>query len=70
VRISLRGRATTLAVPLKYSLGPLELSADGELALKQTELGLTPFTALLGALQVQDEMRIRFHVVARAAPTP
>jgi hypothetical protein len=70
VRISLRGRATTVAVTLKYSPGPLELSADGELALKQTELGLTPFTALLGALQVQDEMRIRFHLVARAAPTP
>jgi hypothetical protein len=69
VRIALRGRDTTVAVPVKYSLGPLELSADGELALKQTELGLTPFTALLGALQVQDEMRIRVHLVARAAPT-
>jgi hypothetical protein len=69
VRLVVRGRATLLMVPLKYSPGPLELTVDGELTLKQTELGLTPFTALLGALQVQDEMRVRFHLVARAAPT-
>jgi hypothetical protein len=37
--------------------------------LKQTDLGLTPFTALLGALQVVDEMKVRFHIVARAATT-
>jgi len=37
--------------------------------LKQSELGLTPFSALLGALQVQDEMRVRFRIVARAAGT-
>jgi hypothetical protein len=35
--------------------------------LRQTDLGLTPFTALLGALQVQDEMQISFRIVARAA---
>ena len=41
--------------------------ASGELALRQSELGITPYSAMLGALQVQDEMRVKFRLVARAA---
>jgi hypothetical protein len=36
----------------------------GEFALRQSELGLTPFSAMLGALQVQDEMHLTFRLVA------
>jgi len=54
-------------VPLCYRLGDGVLTATGEFPLRQSELGLTPFSAMLGALQVQDEMRIRLRVVARAA---
>ncbi len=43
---------------------------SGEAPLRQSDLGLTPFSALLGALQVQDEMRVRFRIVARAAGSP
>jgi hypothetical protein len=43
------------------------VEASGEFPLRQTDLGLTPFSAMLGALQVQDEMRISFHIVAQAA---
>jgi len=46
-----------------------QLTASGELPLKQTDLGLTPFTAMLGALAVQDEMKVRFHFVAHEATT-
>jgi hypothetical protein len=34
--------------------------------VRQSDLGLTPFSALLGALQVQDEVRLRFRILARA----
>ncbi len=69
VQINIRGQAHTMSVPVNYSLANGELVASGELPIKQTDLGLTPFSALLGALQVQDEMRVRFRIVARQART-
>jgi hypothetical protein len=34
------------------------------LELRQTALGLTPYSLMLGALQVQDAIRIKFNIVA------
>jgi len=67
VEATVRGTAHTLTAPVRYRLegGRLELSADTP--LRQSDLGLTPFSALLGALVVQDEMRVRLQIVARAA---
>src|SRR5581483_3885381 len=69
VQVSVRGRASTVVVPLHYEQHADEIVIAGDFPLKQTDLGLTPFSALLGALQVVDEMRVRFRIVARAAPT-
>jgi polyisoprenoid-binding protein YceI len=57
-----------IRVPLHYELQPTQLTVSGELPLKQTDLGFTPFSALLGALQVEDEMHVKFRIVARPAP--
>ena len=68
VQSSVRGQLRTFTVPVRYRIaadGALE--ASGEFPLRQSELGLTPFSALLGALQVQDEMRISFRIMAHAA---
>ena len=68
VQSSVRGQLRTFTVPVRYRLaadGALE--ASGEFPLRQSELGLTPFSGLLGALQVQDEMRISFRIMAHAA---
>lgn len=64
VLMSVRGQTHSVSVPVVYSLENGTITASGELPLRQTELGLTPFTAMLGALAVQDEMRVRFHFVA------
>ena len=66
VQIRIRGQTHAFTVPVSYTLSANELLAQGEFALKQTELGLAPFTALLGALAVQDEMQLQFRIVARA----
>jgi polyisoprenoid-binding protein YceI len=62
-----RDQHRTLGVPLRYEVAGDTVTLTGETALRQGELGLTPFTALMGALAVQDEMRVRFRIVARAA---
>jgi YceI-like domain len=67
VQVTIRGQAHSILVPVRFELRPGEVVASGELALKQSELGLVPFSALLGALQVQDEMKLRFRIVARSA---
>ena len=69
VQSSVRGQQRTFTVPVRYRItGDGALEASGEFPLRQSELGLTPFSAMLGALQVQDEMRVSFHIVAQAAP--
>ncbi len=68
VQSTVRGQQRTFAVPLRYQLGGGTLIVSGETSLRQSELGLTPFSAMLGALQVQDEMHVAFRIVARAAP--
>ncbi|HEV2287147.1 MAG TPA: YceI family protein, partial [Steroidobacteraceae bacterium] len=63
-----RGQHRPIAVPVRYAIAGDTLEVTGAAALRQSELGLTPFTALMGALAVQDEMRISFRIVAHAAP--
>jgi YceI-like protein len=67
VQCAVRGEVRSFTVPVHYERGEAAVTVSGELALRQTELGLTPFSAMLGALQVQDEMHIGFRIVARAA---
>ena len=67
--ISVRMHQATVTVPVEYALSGSELTVRGALPLKQSELGLTPFSAMLGALQVQDQMQVRFIIRARASRT-
>jgi polyisoprenoid-binding protein YceI len=67
VQSTVRGQVRTLTVPVHYQRGrngTLEVSS--EFPLRQTDLGLTPFSAMLGALQVQDEMHVSLRIVAHA----
>ena len=65
VEVRIRDQVRSISVPVSFTVSSTELLAEGALALKQTDLGLAPFTALLGALAVQDEMQLHFRVVAR-----
>ena len=63
-----RGQHRTIDVPVRYQVAGDTLTVTGAARLKQSELGLTPFTALMGALAVEDEMRVSFRIVAHPAP--
>ncbi len=67
VQVSVRGGEHPLQVPVHYAREGDTVVASGELPLRQSDLGITPYSAMLGALQVQDEMRVKFRLVARAA---
>jgi hypothetical protein len=67
VQSTVRGEVRSFAVPVSYQRSAGTLMVSGESPLRQSDLGLTPFSAMLGALQVQDEMRVSFRIVARRA---
>jgi polyisoprenoid-binding protein YceI len=67
VSVSIRGQTRDVNVPIRHEVQGNEVRAQGQFALKQTDLGLTPFSLLGGALRVEDEMTVKFLVVARAA---
>lgn len=66
VSVSIRGQTRTVTVPVQYEIQGNEVRAMGQVPLRQTDLGLTPFSLLGGALRVEDEMTVKFSVVARA----
>ena len=70
VRAIVRDQAFAVIVPLQYRLDGDTLEVNGEMPLKQTDVGITPFTLFGGALKVEDELKIRFHIVARANASP
>jgi len=68
VQVGVRDQVHVVQVPLSYTAEGDGLRVQGEMRLKQTDLGLTPFSLLAGALRVEDEMVVKFSVVARPAP--
>jgi hypothetical protein len=64
-RIEVAGRIAAITLPVRVAATADELTASGEFVISQTTLGLTPFSVALGALQVRDEIRIRFRIVAQ-----
>jgi len=65
VAIALHGTTRTMQVPLTVTESPEAIAVKGELALRQTDFGITPLSVVGGAIQVQDEVKLRFDVRAR-----
>ena len=63
--VTLRGRETQLTVPLQWEQKDDLLRASGEFSFKQSDLGLEPYSLMMGALRVADEVQARFELVAR-----
>jgi hypothetical protein len=68
VVISVAGHESKLDVPFTLHADSSRLSATGSMELRQSTLGLTPYSLMLGALQVQDVMTIKFKFVAVPGP--
>jgi polyisoprenoid-binding protein YceI len=64
VEITIKDQVRNVRVPVRLERRAGALTARGEFALKQSELGLKPFSVAMGTLLVLDEMKIHFEVVA------
>lgn len=71
LEVTLHGVTRTQAVMLHVERSAAQLRVDGEFTLRQSDFGVTPFSALGGLMKVQDAVAIRFALVAtptRTAP--
>ena len=64
VAINVAGHESKIEVPFALRLDAGRLVASGSVELRQTALGLTPYSLMLGALQVQDALTVKFKIVA------
>lgn len=63
LHLSLRGTGRRYRVPVRIEDTAGGLSVSGSFSLRQTDLGITPFSVLGGALVVRDEIEIDFRIV-------
>ncbi len=65
VRVGMRGEERIINVPLTVQIKDGQISVHATFKLHHADLGLTPFTAALGALRVRDDIEIACRFVAR-----
>ncbi len=64
-QVSLREHTAQLSVPVHWQLQGEQLRASGAVEFKQSDLGIEPYSALLGALRVADTVAARFEILAQ-----
>ena len=65
VKVEMLGRVIDLEVPTTVTVDGDQLRATGEFELNHADLGMQPFTALAGALQVGEKLSFTYDVTAR-----
>ena len=68
LKVELLGRVVDLTVPTKVTVDADRVESAGEFELNHADLGMKPFSVMMGALQVGEKLSFSYHVVARAAP--
>ena len=66
--VQLVGREIKLALPSTLKLDGDQLEASGAVELSHRQLGLKPFSALLGSLRVAEQMKFKYRIRASKVP--
>jgi len=64
VHITIKDQMHLYSLPVTVQADAHHLRVKGEFAVKQTEFGMKPYSVAMGALQVQDELQIKFDLQA------
>jgi polyisoprenoid-binding protein YceI len=62
--LTVNGTERAVRIPARIAATPSEVDVTGQLEVQQTSFGITPYSILAGALQVKDEVAIRFRIRA------
>ena len=66
--IYLLGRVVELSVPISLQITEDELAVSGEFRFSHEQLGMKPFSVMMGTLQVADEMDLKYRIRAQRVP--
>lgn len=66
--LSLHGTLRTIEFPVELSERPGGYWVSGYVRLNQSDYGIKPFSVAGGAVRVQDEVMVRFHLAAMRKP--
>jgi polyisoprenoid-binding protein YceI len=64
-RITIKDASREVAVPVNIVTSAGRLTATGQFDIKQTDFGIKPFSIGLGALEVVDQLTVKFNIVAQ-----
>lgn len=64
LHITLHGVTRVVPAQMALAPSPAGLTATGVLTLRQSDFGITPMSIMNGAMTVQDEMELRYRLVA------
>jgi polyisoprenoid-binding protein YceI len=62
----IKDQTRTVTVPVTLRATDSSLRIKGEFEIRQTDFGITPTSVALGALLVQDTIKVKFELVAKA----
>ena len=62
--LEIGGQTRRLRLPAHLESAPDRVLVSGEFRLRQSDFGITPYSVLMGALAVQDELRVVYRLVA------
>ena len=63
--LTLHGVTKRIAVPVAATITPQQLRANGKYTLKQSDYGISPYSAAGGTIKVKDEVVVNFSIVAK-----
>ncbi len=63
-RITIKQVSRDVPIAAAVKIEGATLAANGEFEIRQSDFGIEPFSMALGALQVQDRLKVRFRIVA------
>ena len=63
--ISAGGNLNRITIPLEIKTENENITASGKFTLKQTDIGIEPFSILMGAIAIRDELEIEYTITAR-----
>jgi len=66
VEIAVRSHVHAIEIPVQVAISGEQITVTGRFKLNQTDLGIEPFSVMMGALKVRDELDIQFSLVAEA----
>jgi len=69
-RVTVAGRSSEVRVPVTLDFDGTLLKASGELTLSHEQLGLVPYSAMMGALRVGEDLHVSWRLEARPAAGP